>query len=188
MVAPARAGSPRLPRALRACRRSGGFPRSRSTRLPRRPPSSVRATAPPRASPVERNAARRSRAPAAVRTARREGGYRPCARSRSSSRISSSSLPTSASRRATWGSASSPARPTLMRRATRCCCAPSWRSRSILRRSESPADTMRARVARNSAFVSWSSFVRRSFSRARSTAWPATSTSSGSVSARRRAR
>ena len=34
--------------------------------------------------------------------------------------------------------------------AIKCCCAPSWRSRSILRRSASPVATMRARVARSS--------------------------------------
>ena len=62
------------------------------------------------------------------------------------------------------------ARPTLMLSATRCCCAPSWRSRSIFRRSASPVATMRARVARSSVFVDWSSAVRRPFSMASSSA------------------
>ena len=36
-------------------------------------------------------------------------------------------------------------------RPTRCCCAPSWRSRSIRRRASSPAATIRARDARSSS-------------------------------------
>ena len=42
----------------------------------------------------------------------------------------------------------SPARRSLTASATRCCWAPSWRLRSSLRRSASPAATMRAREAR----------------------------------------
>ena len=49
-------------------------------------------------------------------------------------------------------------------RATRWCCAQSSRSRSILRRWVSPVARMRARAARGSVHVDYSSAVERPFS------------------------
>ena len=108
------------------------------------------------------------RRPTSVRIA----GWIPRASSRSSSTAASSSSEAS-SRSWTYG-ASGCAR----RACSRACCsvrvtpirrcwAPSWRSRSIRRRSASPAATSRVRDARTSSSCARTVAVRRAFSRAK---------------------
>ena len=80
----------------------------------------------------------------------------PWARSRSSWMVSFTASPSASSISA--AASGSSARMSLVRRrftasATRCCCAPSWRLRSILRRSASPVATMRAREVRRSSLA-----------------------------------
>ncbi len=95
----------------------------------------------------------------------------PCASSRSSASVACTSPRSSSSIVETVAGSDSTswrARPTFTARATRCCCAPSWRLRSIRRRDSSAAVTMRNREAWSSWFrscsvsrLAWSAESRR---------------------------
>ena len=74
------------------------------------------------------------------------------------------------------------ARPSETESVTSRCCAPSWRFRSIRRRSASPAATIRPREARTSASCDRTSAASRSFSSTSSAVARTDSTSAGSSS------
>ena len=90
---------------------------------------------------------------------------------RTASTAGSTSVP-----RRSWAARSSSAS------ATSRCCAPSWMSRSIRRRSSSPAATIRRRDSCTRPSCARSSAARRAFSSARRAAMPAASSSRGSSS------
>ena len=146
---PRRAGSSTPRRGRRAWRRSGGLEaaevdrRLDRLRLPRQP-------YPDRHRVAERAATALSAGltPACARTS----GCRPWATSRSSSIASSTSRPSRSriARSSARSSVLARERPRWIRRANRRCCALSCSSRSIRRRSASPACRIRARDARSS--------------------------------------
>ena len=85
-----------------------------------------------------------------------------------------------AARRPGRASSRESASPSVIAIDTSRCWVPSWRSRSIRRRSSCAASTIRAREARSSSSRARSSACRRSFSSASPAAAPAEATSSGS--------
>ncbi len=134
-------------RHRRACRRSAAPPCSRSRRPPRplrsdRPTVDVGGGRQRRPRRRRRAAPRRDR-PTSAAAGRCRGPASAARRSRPADRLRISSIIASAS--AGSSSTASLARRSLTASATRCCCAPSCRLRSSLRRSASPAATMRAR-------------------------------------------
>ena len=117
---------------------------ARARRAPRSPARGRARSAPPGGCRGRARAARRTpRASSSPRRSRNGAGRRrgPCSACARATRTSSAS-------------------------ATSRCCAPSWRSRSILRRAASAASTMRAREARSSSVRAASTSRRRSASSA----------------------